>query len=445
MATRAGTVSIPNSDVVGAISLARKQPTYSEGRTALRAALRAELAKRVSGTLEATTQQIDAALDRIWPSLTAASFLSDLLGSRDRLLEAGGADFNAQEVGSLYRRSADRISQENWTDSDVPLLDEADELINGDAREAFLHVVVDESQDLSPMQMRCLSRRSNGSMTVVGDIGQSTGAFARDSWKDVIDGLRQQMPVVEKELEYGYRVPRQIMEFAQQLLPMAAPGVRAPQVIRDGPSEPEMIQDEIGTHAEHSVEVAREYAGRGLSVGVIIPPSLHTDVVEELAHHDVQWREASSGLLGQGINLLSASESKGLEFDAVVVVSPERIAGEGPDGSRLLYIAYTRTTKHLTVVHGGNPLAIDGLDTEQSIASDEEDRMESVPKEDTNTYDEDSQTIKQAKQGMQRAVVNAVVDEIVMEIQESIPADLWEDVLQPLHLRIGNKSRNLND
>ena len=71
--------------------------------------------------------------------------------------------------------------------------------------------------------------------------------------------------------------------------------------------------------------------------------------------------------------------------------------------------------------------------------------MESVPKEDTNTYDEDSQTIKQAKQGMQRAVVNAVVDEIVMEIQESIPADLWEDVLQQLHLRIGNKSRNLND
>jgi len=445
VATRAGTVSIPNSDVIRAIGLARRQPNYAEGRTALRATLRSEIGTRSSGTLEASTQEIDAAVDRIWPSLTPASFLSDLLGSRDRLLEAAGADFNAQEVWSLYRRSADRISQENWSDSDVPLLDEANALINGGARESFLHVVVDEAQDLSPMQMRCLARRSNGSMTVVGDIGQSTGPFARDSWVDVIDGLRQQMPVVERELEYGYRVPRQIMEFAQQLLPVAASGVSAPRVIRDGPSDPELLQDDIDTHAEYSVDVAREYAGRGLSVGVIIPPSLHADLVDEMTLQGVQWREASSGLLGQGINLLSAAESKGLEFDAVVVVSPERIASEDPNGPRLLYIAYTRTTKFLTVVHGGNPLAIDGLDVGQVISAVDADRIESPAEEDTNESDQIGRSAEQPKRGIQRAVVNAVVDEIVTEIQESVPDELWEDVLEQLHLRIGSKSRNSKD
>ena len=434
--TRAGTIRIPSDEVRSAIANARRQRTYAIGRSDLRTAIAESLATRSRGTLGATAQQIDSTVERIWPSLTAASFLRELFGSKDRLLAAAGADFNAQEVGALYRQSAERIGDETWTDADIPLLDEAESLING-SEERFLHVVVDEAQDLSPMQMRSLRRRSNGSMTIVGDLAQSTGPFARDSWEEIVQGLAQLMPARQEELQYGYRVPRQVMDLASRLLPLAAPEVSAPRVIRDAPSEPEFLQEDPLFHAGHAVAAARDYAGRGLSVGVVIPDSIRHEVIQEFDEDDVRWRDANAGALGSGINLVSAAESKGLEFDAVVVVSPEEIAAESY-GHRLLYIALTRTTRYLTVVYAHDPLAL--YVSEPQAPEWEEapgvSQLPSVP--DAGTSDQESQSPTRRVNRLQEAAALAIATELASEVRETIPREFWLDVWEAMGHQLNN-------
>ena len=123
--------------------------------------------------------------------MTPQQFLRDLYGSRERLVAAAGDDFTAGDVNRLLRTAAQRITDEEWSDEDVALLDEADNLINRNVFR-YSHIVVDEAQDLTPMQLRSLRRRSrSGSMTLVGDLAQSTGVWARDSWDDVVVALKQ--------------------------------------------------------------------------------------------------------------------------------------------------------------------------------------------------------------------------------------------------------------
>ncbi len=357
VSTRDGAVALSNDDLRQAINSARQQPTYARGRATIRTLVAELLARAAAGTLGASAQQVDAAVERLWPSLTPAAFLRDLLGSRDRIFEAAGHEFTAQEAGLLYRQSADRITEETWSDADVALLDEAEALINGDPSK-FRHVVVDEAQDLSAMQMRSLRRRSNGSMTIVGDLAQSTGAHARTSWNDVADGLQQNFAVEQRDLEYGYRVPRQVMDLAARLLAVAAPDIRPPVVVRDAPEDPFFVVGDVDDHPDLAVAEACRFAGKGMSVGIICAAQTRHLVIEELNHQGVKWTDGAAGSLGQGINLVGAVDSKGLEFDAVVVVSPHVIVEEDQHGHRLLYIALTRTTRCLSVVHDGDPLAL---------------------------------------------------------------------------------------
>jgi len=201
---------------------------YAIGRGMLRDWLRDQVTQMSRG-IHPRADSLDAAVDRVWPQLTAPAFVQDLLGSESRLLRAGGDDFSAAEVSLLYRRASARISEERWSDSDLPLLDCAEQAMTGDVERRFKHIVVDEAQDLSPMQLLSIRRRSvDGSMTILGDIAQSTGAWARDDWDDVVEALSMGLPVTERVLAYGYRVPRQIFELAQLLLPSAAPGVTPP-------------------------------------------------------------------------------------------------------------------------------------------------------------------------------------------------------------------------
>ena len=122
-------------------------------------------------------------------------------------------------MSRLLRTPASRITEETWSDADIALLDEASALINGHG-DTYGHVVVDEAQDLSPMQSAQLTRRSKtGSMTVVGDVAQLTGPWARDAWGDIVEALRQECPAKVEELTLGYRVPEQIYSLAARLLP----------------------------------------------------------------------------------------------------------------------------------------------------------------------------------------------------------------------------------
>jgi DNA helicase IV len=297
-------------------------------------------------------------VERLWPQQSAPAFLRDLFGSRRRLQAAAGGEFSAEELELLYRRGADRISEEVWSEADLPLLDEAEHLISGGVRR-YAHVVVDEAQDLSPMQLRSIARRSaTGSLTVVGDLAQSTGPWARDDWQDVTGHLPATYPVSLAPLRYGYRVPRQAYELAARLLPVAAPHAQPPEVVRDGPAEPRIHRVGLADRAGRTAAVAARYAENGQFVGIVCPPRCRREVEAALAANGLGWSSAERGELGSAINLVSPQEVKGLEFDALVVVEPEQIVAGDDRGHRLLYVALTRTTRYLDIVCVGEPVPL---------------------------------------------------------------------------------------
>ena len=137
------------------------------------------------------------ALEWMWPILTPEHLLHDLYGSRALLHSASKGLLNRRDRELLYRDRSAHASEVIWTAHDVPLLDEARAVLGprprhkgADEVRTYGHIVVDEAQDLSPMQLRMLKRRSlNGSMTLVGDIAQATGAWAHDDWHSVLDGV----------------------------------------------------------------------------------------------------------------------------------------------------------------------------------------------------------------------------------------------------------------
>ncbi|MGK5682165.1 UvrD-helicase domain-containing protein [Actinoplanes sp. URMC 104] len=333
------------------VARSRQTPgTFAQQRQIFRSLMVNAATERARERRLGVRASLDQLIERVWPSFTAAAFLRELYGSRDRLIAAAGASLTARDIALLHRRPGERLSEEVWSDADLPLLDHLEAQING-IDERYGHIVVDEAQDLSPMQLRSIALRcGSGSMTVVGDIAQSTGLWARDDWDDVLEHLPAQLPQRIAELRYGYRVPRQVFEVAERLLPIAAPGIVAPQVVRDGPADPVFRLVDDDSRAGVAVEAAMAHASHGRSVAIICPAAHRSEIETELALRDVAWRAASRNELGQGVNLVSPQEAKGLEFDAAVVVEPKAILAEDDRGHRLLYVALTRTTRYLHVV-----------------------------------------------------------------------------------------------
>ena len=336
---------------------------YHESRELLRTRL-AELARERGAPADpARLVPVENLVERLWPQFSAAAFLRGLLGSRRRLAAAAGADFTAGELALLQRRGADRLSREIWGDADLPLLDEVDALLNGVPRR-YRHIVVDEAQDLSPMQLRAIARRcATGSLTVVGDLAQSTGPWARDQWDDVLRHLPTTLPHAVSTLRYGYRVPRRVYALAAQLLPLAAPGLAPLTVVRDGPADPRIHRVEAMERPGWTVRVAAEHAAEGRFVGVVCPDSCRQEVIEALAANQVSWRGAGQGGPEQSgadaaVHLVSPQEAKGLEFDAAIVVEPAEIVAADERGHRMLFIALTRTTRFLDIVCVGEPVPL---------------------------------------------------------------------------------------
>ncbi|MBO0898936.1 AAA family ATPase [Cellulomonas sp. zg-ZUI22] len=357
-------VTLSPRDVADILESVDRTP-YTVGRARFRELLESAIAtearrrqkadghwSRGSATPRPRPAEVEALVERVWPQLTPAAFLRDLFGSVERLLSAAGSTLGADEVRLLRRQASPRMSEQRWSKEDLPLLDHVTMEMTGET-ETYAHIVVDEVQDLSPMQLLALRRRSrDGSMTLVGDIAQSTGHWARDSWADIVELLASPRPRQHVELEYGYRVPRGVMEFAARLLPEAAPGVSAPTIVRD-------VEDSTHLHAVPTeddqftrvVEVVREHSSKGLFVGVVCPDAGRERLEDAFRAAHMHWQDADKGGLASAINVVSPGASKGLEFDAVVVVDPETIVDAGPQGLRMLYIALTRTTAYLDVVH----------------------------------------------------------------------------------------------
>ena len=242
----------------------------------------------------------------------------------------------------------------------MPLIDEARVLLGPvtpgaeDEPRSYGHIVVDEAQDLSPMQLRMVSRRSlSGSMTVVGDLAQATGPVAPTAWSEVLAHLAPGRSARTVELSVNYRTPDEVMRVSSNVLRVAAPWVSPPRSVRVTGEVPAVVAVEAGglvaevvARAEHEATVVRDG-----TVGVVAPGSLVPALAEGLAGAGLSFGEARRDGLDFAITVVPVEVVKGLEFDSVVVVEPASIVEEEPQGLRALYVALTRATRRLTVLH----------------------------------------------------------------------------------------------
>ena len=305
---------------------------------------------------------IEREVKKIWPKLTPKEFLRDFLGRAEQLLAAADDEFTANELAALYRKPLAKASQSRWSLEDRPLLDCVASLMDH-VRGTYRHIVIDEAQDLSPMQLQMVGRRSlTGEFTVLGDIAQSTGPWSRSSWDDVVENLQSPLEVVFRNLEYGYRVPKEIMDFALELLPAIAPEVNPPISVRYEHVLPNLVELSYSRQSLTEVdraEVVDEVLLEALAmtegdfaVGIIAPDEYHAALALGLDALGVKWGGPNHPFgLHTPISILLPIQSKGLEFDAVLVVDPLSIAERDVDGWRLLYVSLTRATRRLSVFH----------------------------------------------------------------------------------------------
>ena len=303
-----------------------------------------------------------ALLVRLWPILTPAELLHDLFGSK-ALLRSASESLGEDEWPLLLRDRKESLDEVQWSDSDIALLDEAMALLgprprkSGRIHEAdevrtYGHIVIDEVQDLTPMQLRMVSRRSlNGAMTVVGDLAQATGPFAPDTWDDILRYLPDNRPSKVVGLSVGYRIPSQIMQLAERVMNEAAPGLRAPRSIREGDAEPSIVETTslVVEAVQHALTMRDELPGG--NVAIVAADTRCAEIENELTKRNIEFGRAGSSGLTFDLTVVPVSVVKGLELDGVVVVEPSEIVESELHGMRALYVALTRSTRRLTVVH----------------------------------------------------------------------------------------------
>jgi len=271
-------------------------------------------------------------LDRVLPLPQPEKLVARLLTSPAALEAASEDVLDADERKLLLRDRPRRAADLVWSDHDVPLLDEARALLDGAPR-SYGHVIVDEAQDLSPMQLLAISRRAvDGSLTILGDVAQATGPVVYRRWEELEPFLPEDTELEIQELRHAYRVPAEIMDFALPLLDVIAPEVEPPIAYRKGGDPPRVVHvadDELMGSALSEAVRLEDLDGL---LAVIVPRTL--SVPDEFP-----------------FPILTPRQAKGLEFDHVVVVEPAAIADEGDRGLRELYVALTRPTMTLVVVH----------------------------------------------------------------------------------------------
>ncbi|MHC8423219.1 HelD family protein [Streptomyces sp. NB004] len=312
-------------------------------------------------------------LDAWWPELTPGAVLAAMADER-RLGRWARRVLNPGEV----RKVARSLRREGHSVHDVALLDELQAIVGTPARprkrrEAdpldqltgleelmpqreetqweraerlaqerteYAHVIVDEAQDLTPMQWRMVGRRGrHATWTVVGDPAQSSWSDP-DEAAEARDEALGTRPRRRFELTVNYRNPAEIAELAARVLALAMPGATSPSAVRSTGVEPRFVAAEASLGGTVRAEAARLLGLVDGTVGVVVAMNRREEARRLLAG------------LGDRVVALGSLEAKGLEYDATVVVSPAEIADESPTGLRVLYVALTRATQQLTVVSG---------------------------------------------------------------------------------------------
>ncbi|GAA2426422.1 HelD family protein [Streptomyces mauvecolor] len=298
---------------------------------------------------------VKAAVKEIWPPVDPAKLVLRLLNDPDFLAEHAEGILTAEEQKTiLFPKPARSVKSAKWTAADAVLIDEASDLV---ARTHSLgHVVLDEAQDLSPMQYRAVGRRcTTGSATVLGDLAQGTTPWATASWAEALRHLGKGEAVIE-ELTAGFRVPREVITYASKLLPSISPGLAAVESVRETPGSLDVRESRESTGLDADVVAAcvESLAHEG-SIGLIAADARIPVLAAALEAAGLPYLDPGEETTAESrLTLVPASLAKGLEYDYVVLDEPAAVVDGEPDertGLRRLYVALTRAVSGLTVVH----------------------------------------------------------------------------------------------
>jgi DNA helicase IV len=327
---------------------------YSTGRSLLPQRIAHLVLTRLEAGGEITDDRVQNAVarsrpvrdcvDSLWPAVDPVRLVMRLLSEPDLLAGAAAGSLDQDEQRMLlWDRPARGPRSAPWSHADAVLVDEARGVLK--RIPGVGHVVLDEAQDLAPMELRAVGRRAAlGSATVLGDVAQGTTPWATPSWDAALRHLGQDDVTIE-ELRSGYRVPAAVVEFAGSLLPVIAPGLAPPVPVRANPGRLDVVPS---TDLSELVDVVRAAMARPGSVGVIAADDQVPELIRSLAGLDFALVTDEAD---QRLTLLPATLAKGLEFDHVIVIEPGRIVAAEPRGLRRLYVVLTRAVSSLSVLH----------------------------------------------------------------------------------------------
>ncbi|WP_086562987.1 HelD family protein [Streptomyces africanus] len=350
---------VPARTLEGIVADVREEePPYGVGRERVRArivrCLREQAERRAGPPPNAWVRRIERArpvsayVDAVWPRVRPEEVVAALLGDPGALAEAADGLLDPGEQRALLWHEPPRSwKSARWSAADLVLLDEVAGLI--EHPEGYGHVVVDEAQDLSPMECRAIARRAPfGSLTVLGDLAQGTTPWAARSWRAVLAHLGKPDAAVV-ELTTGFRVPRAVVGLANRLLERLDVDVPAARSLR-GDGELRMRETDPDGVPRAVVDAVRDAVGREGSVGIV---AADADVPRIRAALDAAGLDAAGPEeLGARVSLVPASVVKGLEYDHVVAVEPAAIAEAEERGLHRLYVVLTRAVTRLDVVRG---------------------------------------------------------------------------------------------
>jgi DNA helicase IV len=351
-------------EVVGIVSDLRESTRYAPGRNALAQRIAHTVLVRMEERAESPDDRVQNAvarskpvkdlLDAVWPRVVPEQVLHRLWADPEFLAQAGGDELSeADRTALLWSKPARSWKSAKWSFADTVLLDELEDLI--ERRTGSLgHLVLDEAQDLSAMQLRALGRRCRtGSTTILGDLAQATTAWAAGPWERVLEHLDKSDALVA-ELDRGFRVPAQIINFAARLLPAIAPTLGVPTGIRTVDDALAIVEADEGTVADSVVTACKTaLAGEG-SVALIAADTEIAGLRDTLAAAGLEpslLGETEDDLDAARLVCVPATLAKGLEFDAVVVAEPAQIVAAEPRGLHRLYVILTRAVSRLHIVH----------------------------------------------------------------------------------------------
>lgn len=302
----------------------------------------------------ARNPQVKAMVKACWPPVDPARLVHRLLTDAEFLAGCADGILTEDEQSTIrWARPGRSVKTAPWTAADAVLVDEAADLVHRTA--SLGHVVLDEAQDLSPMQYRAVGRRcSTGSATVLGDLAQGTTPWATGSWAEALHHLGKPTAHVE-ELTKGFRVPEEVIAYASRLLPAIAPGLAPATSVRDAPDSLTVRQVALEELDSALVAACRAALKNEGSTGLIAADARIPVLAEALTAAGLPFLDPGTETSADArLTLVPASLAKGLEYDYVVLDEPAAVVSGEPDertGLRRLYVALTRAVSGLTVLH----------------------------------------------------------------------------------------------